>query len=288
MIIQDRSFPHPVLAPFRDDVTPNAFGFELKVSPDADNFYIDVRFDYSNPSLAALIEDGMATHSLHLECKRNFYREIFSFRNRTEKFTIRASELVGRVEVCGFIRAQSPIGAYQISGSHADYGDEKFEIRPGDVLAVAPAQVFDAYVDYDPLKRISSILTIRRSDDIVEGAMRLDTNDDRIVATLSQQDYDRYTDLKADPALGPLLANQVVVPALLEAVHEIRDTDDENLEFEMTKRWFRSLYKKLEDLGINVRNPNTPVIEATQSLLKLPLRRSLEGLIQLDPTDDKV
>jgi hypothetical protein len=77
------------------------------------------------------------------------------------------------------------------------------------------------------------------------------------------------------------------VPALLEAVHEIRDTDDENLEFEMTKRWFRSLYKKLEDLGINVRSPDTQVIEATQSLLRLPLRRSLEGLIQLNPTDDQ-
>lgn len=287
MIIQDRSFPHPVLAPFRDDVTPNTFGFELKVSPDADNYYIDVRFDFSNPTLTALVENGVATLSVHLECKRNFFREIFSFKNRTEKITIKSSELVGRVEVCGFIRAQSPIAAYQIVGSHADYGDAKFEIRTGDVLAVAPAQVFDAYVDYDPLKRISSILTIRRSEEILEGAMRLDTNDDRIVATLSQKDYDRYTDLKADPALGPLLANQVVVPALLEAVHEIRDTDEENLEFEMTKRWFRSLYKKLEDLGIDVRNPNTPVIEAAQTLLRLPLRRSLEGLIQLNPMDDQ-
>jgi hypothetical protein len=31
MIIQDRSFPHPVLAPFRDDVTPNQFSIGLTI-----------------------------------------------------------------------------------------------------------------------------------------------------------------------------------------------------------------------------------------------------------------
>ena len=187
----------------------------------------------------------------------------------------------------GFIKAQVPIESYQISGAHADYADVKFAIQPGDVLAVAPTQGFDAYVDYDPLKRISSILTICRSEEIEEGAMKLDTSGDRIIATLSKKDYDRYTDLKADPNLGPLLANQVVVPALLEAVHEIRETAEEEFELEMAKRWFRSIYKKLNDVGIKIRTADTSAVEAVQTLLKLPLRRSLEGLIQMNPMDEK-
>lgn len=288
MIIRDRSFPHPVLTPFRDDVTPNDFGFTVNVYPDADNFYIDVRFDYSNPSLTVLIGEGKAIHSVHMECMRNFFREIFSFKPMTERITIRASELVGRVEVSGFIKAQDLIESYQISGAHTDYGNAKFQIQPGDILAVAPTQVFDAYVDYDPLKRISSILTICRSEELEEGAMKLDTSGERLIATLSQKDYDRYTDLKADPNLGPLLANQVVVPALLEAVHEIHDTSDDDFELEMAKRWFRSIFKKLEDDGINIRTADTSAVEAVQLLLKLPLRRSLEGLIQMNPMDDKV
>jgi hypothetical protein len=286
MIIHDRSFPHPVLAPFRDDVSPNDFSLRVRVSPDADNFYVEAHFAYSNPTLIGLVRDGKAIHSVHLECKRNFYREIFSSKEPIQRSTIKASELVGRVEISGFIRAQLPIDGYGISGAHADYGDTKFQIRSGDILAVCPTQYFDAFVDYDPLRSISSILTIRRSEKADEGPITLETNDDKIVATLSQKDYDRYTNLKADPALGPLLANQVVVPVLLEAVHEIRDDSDEEFEEGMTKRWYRSVYKKLTDLGMDLRTKKYPALEALQVLLKLPLRRSLEGLIQMDPLDD--
>lgn len=283
MIIQDRSFPHPVLAPFRDDVSPNQFGIGLTIKPDADNYYIEARFDYDNATLKQLVEAGTAIHALHVECKRNFYRSIFTSSKKVQTLTIPASELVGRVEVSGFIKAQAPLTGYQIQGAHQDYGATTFAVLPGDILAVAESQTFDAFTDYDPLRRISSILTINRSEDFDEGQMKLDTTGDRIVATLSQKDYDRYTDLKADPKLGPLLANQVVVPALLEAVHEISSTQDEEFELEMNKRWFRSIFKKLEDMGTKIRPPETPPIEAVQSLLKLPLRRSLEGLILMNP-----
>ena len=286
MIIQDRSFPHPVLAPFRDDVTPNQFSIALTIKPDADNYYIEARFDYDNTTLNHLLEAGTAIHALHLECKRNFYRNIFTSPKRVQSLTIPASELVGRVEVSGFIKAQAPLASYRIQGAHQDYGETTFAVQPGDILAVAESQTFDAYTDYDPLRRISSILTINRSEDLDEGQMKLDTTGDRIVATLSQKDYDRYTELKADPKLGPLLANQIVVPALLEAVHEISATQDEEVEVEMQKRWFRSIFKKLEDMGIKIRPPQIPPIEAVQALLKFPLRRSLEGLIMMNPLDD--
>jgi hypothetical protein len=286
MIIHDRSFPHPVLTPFRDDVIPNDFSMEVRVSPDADNFYVEAQFAYRNQTLIDLVRDGQAIHSVHLECRRNFYREIFSSREPIQKWTIKASELVGRVEISGFIRAQLPIEGYRIAGAHADYGDAKFQIRSGDVLAVCPTQYFDAFVDYDPLRNISSILTIRRSEKDDEGPISVETNDDKIVATLSQKDYDRYTDLKADPAFGPLLANQVVVPVLLEAVHEIRDGSDDDFEEGMTRRWYRSVYKKLADLGMDLRTRKSSALEALQVLLKLPLRRSLEGLILMNPMDD--
>jgi hypothetical protein len=286
MIIGDRSFPHPVLASFNDDVSPNDFSLTFTAIPDADNYYIDAKFAYSNRTLIDLVKGGRAVHSVHLECKRNFYREIFTFENLSRRLTIKASELVGRVEVSGFITAQRPIDKYQIRGSHSDYGNTKFQIRSGDILAVSATQYFDAFVDYDPLKTISSILTIERAEQDDEGAMKLETTDDRLVATLSQKDYDRYTNLKADPAVGPLLANQVIVPALLEAIHEIGEGSNEAFEDGMTKRWFRSIYQKLKDSGIDLRTKHHSSLEALQMLLKLPLRRSLEGISQLKPVDD--
>lgn len=287
MIVHSRSFPHPVLAPFHDDVIPNQFDLHLNIKPDADNYYIEARFDYENPTLSHLLKAGAAIHTLHFECRRNFYRNIFTSLEKVQNLTIAASELVGRVEVSGFIKAQAPINGYRIPCSHPDYGNTAFAVQPGDILAVAESQTFDAFTDYDPLRRISSILTIDRSEELDEGQMKLDTTGDRIVATLSQKDYDRYTELKADPKLAPLLANQVVFPALLEAVHEISNTPDEEFEVEMHKRWFRSIFRKLDESGVKIKSPQTPPIEAVQALLKFPLRRSLEGLIQMNPLEEQ-
>ncbi|MFZ1220185.1 MAG: hypothetical protein WAO00_12890, partial [Chthoniobacterales bacterium] len=118
--------------------------------------------------------------------------------------------------------------------------------------------------------------------------MSLDTSGNRIVANLAQRDYDRYTDLKADPKLGALLANQVVVPAILEAIHEIRGTSEEDFEIEMSKRWFRSIVKKFQDSGIDIRSDNQSAFEAAQKVLRLPLRRSLESLLQMNPLEEGV
>jgi hypothetical protein len=287
MIIKDRSFPHPVLATFRDDVDPNDFRLELSVMPDADNYYLDVKFTYANSTISKMVEDGRATHCVHIECRRNYFRQIFNFREKSARITIPATELVGRVEVSGFVKVEKTVSAYSIEGAHADYGDATFHVQKGDLLAVAETSKFDAYMDYDPLKNVASILNIRCSEDVDEGPMKIDTGDDRqIIVTLSKQDYRRYTDLKANPALGPLLANQVVVPAILEAVVEIRRTSEEELEIEMRKKWFRSITKKLEDSGIDPRSNEMPAFEAVQTILRLPLRRSLEGLDRMDPIDD--
>jgi hypothetical protein len=117
--------------------------------------------------------------------------------------------------------------------------------------------------------------------------MKIDTGDDsQIIVTLSKQDYRRYTDLKGNPSLGPLLANQVVVPAILEAVVEIRKTSEDEIELEMRKKWFRSITKKLEDSKIDPRSSEVSAFDAVQTILRLPLRRSLEGLYRLDPLDD--
>ena len=281
MIVRDRSFPHPVLAPFRDDVSPNDFSLAVSVTADADSYYLDVSLDYSNQALDSLISRGDALRVVHVECKRNFYRRLFPLRSKDERVVIDAADIAGRIEVCGFVLATTQLHEYQIDGSHKDYEGVVFTIEAGDVLALSPTLEFDAYLEYDPLANLSSVLVIRRSESDSDGPMTLDTSGDQIIVTLSQMDYDNYVELKGDPGLGPLLANQVVVPALIEAVHEIKQVDEEEYELDMSKRWFRSVAKKLEDLALDVRKSDRSPLEAVQALLRLPLRRSLEGLLQL-------
>jgi hypothetical protein len=286
MNILDRSFPHPVLSPFRDDVLPNEFFLKLKIQPDAEVFYIHHEFVHENETIHGLTGSGKAHYAIHVECKRNYFRKVFLLKEARGGISISASDLVGHVEMVGLVVSAGSIADYAPSGMHPDYEGRGFSLDVGDVLAASQTQSFEAYTDYDPLARISSIMTVRQSEDLDEGPMAVDLEDDKITVVLSKTDFTRYTDLKADPSLGPLLANQVVVPALLEALHEMRGLPDEEFELDMQKRWFRSVHKKISDLGIDIRARDKPVMEVLQLLLKLPLRRSLEGLIRVNPLEE--
>lgn len=286
MIIRERLFPYPVLRVASDDVMPNRFVMSVSASHDADMHYVEIAFEHDNGSLDELIETGRATYAVHVECRRNFYREMHYSAERLCRLSIPAVALVGKVEVSGFVVARHPMAEYRIGGAHPDYGAATFGVGVGDVLAVAESWTFDAHVDYDPLKSIASILTIQRSEVLADGPMSVDSLGDRIIVVLSQRDYDRYRDLKGDPKLGPLLANQVVVPVLVDLVGQMTGASDDVHEEDMGKRWYRSVIRKLEGDGCDLRGGKVTALEATQRLLQQPLRRSLESIVSLLPEED--
>jgi hypothetical protein len=285
MIAQDRSYPHPVLTPFRDDVQPNVFTLTLSVEYDPDNYYLEVDIAHENPTLATLLREGRATYAVHVECRRNFYRHLHLV-PRASRIAIRSSDLVGRVEVTAFLLATQTIDGYQMAGAHEDYGNTRFLIQKGHFLAVGETRTFDAYTDYDPLKHLSSILVVQRSETDTDGLMLVDTTGDRIVATLSQHDYEQYTNLRGDPMLASLLSNQVVVPVLLQALFEMATDRNEAIEEGMARRWYRSLDAKLTNMGVDLRGGTQTPLDALQKLLRSPLRRSLVGLAQATAEDD--
>jgi hypothetical protein len=224
---------------------------------------------------------------MHIECRRNFFRKLVRLTAAESGFTVSANELRGGVEVFCCVVAVTELAGYAVAGQHADYGNYRFKVREGDFLAVTETQQFEAFLDFDPLKKISSILTIRRSKSVREGAMKVELGEPKIVAELSQEDYERYADLKRDTGLLPLLANQVVVPALMEALAEVKRVGPESDEHDgmMELLWFRSISARLKQLSIDIGNDSMRVAEAVQLLTELPLRRSLAGLFQLVQED---
>jgi len=289
MRISNRSWPHPVLAPFRDDVLPNAFSFTLGLSSDRQNYYLKIAIELAHDDLRGMVSEGHAIACVHVECRRNFYRVMWPIVDLRKDLVIPATELRGSVEVFCCVLAARDVTSYRIQGQHPDYGQASFRIREGDFLAVTDMMHFDAFLDFDPLKKLSSILTIRESDNDDEGPMKVILGEPKIVAELSRADYRRYVDLKRDTTLLPLLASQVVVPALMEAVARIKSMApaSEGYEENMELRWFRSITAKIKERKINVWHEDTQAARVVQNLLDLPLQRSLTGLLLLAADDEE-
>ena len=105
MKIKPRSFPYPVLSRFSDDVSPNEFDVELKVTPSPAVYRLEFNIKLEHKELADLIASGSASIVVHVECQTNFYREAFSFQQLSETIQVPVGELTGRVEVTFLIAA---------------------------------------------------------------------------------------------------------------------------------------------------------------------------------------
>jgi len=277
-----RSLPHPVLTPLTDDVEPNIFSFNCgqgDITSDLSRWRIIGRIEHDNETIAEHVERHRASYGIHVECPRTFFRKWFPQSSAEVSFEIPADAIAGRVELSAFCLATSDIKKYRIKGQHRDYSSTDFTINAGDVLAYAETIEFDAFLDVDPIRKISSILDIKRSDDRDSGPALIDFNGQRIEVELSKIDYAVYIDLRSDPGNKGLLASNVVFPAILQTLNFTGRLTEEELEnLKNDTRWCRSLIAKLQGANLDVQGTQEEVFKTAQLILREPVRRGLGDL----------
>lgn len=281
-----RSWPHPVVSPLTDDVTPNGFDFRLDVLPEYKRWILGIEAVDEDATLAQYIHTGEARYLAHVECKRTYFRgALMSGKSRFE-MPIDGQLLFGVVEVSLLVVATKDLQKYRHPGQHADYRDGTFDVSIGEPLAVAVSKSFDAYLEADPILRLSSILDIKRGDEDLR-VMKVNCHSDRIVIELPSSEYDRYRELRADPRIRGTLATSVVLPALLESFFYLRTLGSDLDDFKADHRWSRCVMSRLDRMEIDIidASPESGApLEAAQLLLREPLRRSLEDISELFKT----
>ena len=278
-----RSWPHPVVSPLCDDVAPNGFDFRLDVLPEHQRWILGIEATDDDATLHQCVRSGKARYLLHVECKRTYYRGASMSDGPRFEMLISGDLLFGLVEVSLLVVATKGLKAYRHPGQHADYRDSTFDISIGEPLAVAASKSFDAFLEADPILRLSSILDIKRGDGDLR-AMKVNCESDRIIVILPPGEFERYRELRAGPQIRGLLATTVVLPALLNAFYYLRSPDLNVEEFKADHRWSRCVLSRLERMEIDIINPHAEsgvCLEAAQALLREPLRRSLEDLSRL-------
>lgn len=278
-----RALPHPLLTPLTDDVMPNIFELSCppgSVGADDYDWKVAARIHHQCPELQSLVESGFAKFGVHVECPRTFYRQWFPQQSAEVKLSLPATVVRGRVELLAFCVAAKDIEGYRLPGQHADYNNSSFRVRAGDYLAIARHVEFDAFLDLDPIRKISSILDVRKSADRETGAAEIFLQEQRIEVWLSQEDFRSYIELRADPTVRGLLANGVVFPAVLQAINYLCGLPADALEeAKADQRWCRSLVARLEKDGVRMNDGPEKIFQAAQQILKEPVRRGLADLI---------
>lgn len=267
MRLSERSYPHPVVGN-RDDVPGAAFQAAVTATSDKENFYIDIQIECSSASVQSLIQEQRATFVAHVECSNTLYRQAFRFTETSHRITIPGSRLFDKFEVNVLACASANVPGYIVAGAHPDYGDAAFDLSEGDIVAVADGHEFLAEFE-DALARIGSIMQVDESRDADDGIMKVDWNGKRIVIILSKKDFATYSILKAVEPIGSTLASMIVLPVLIQALHETKNSDS----YLAGCRWHDILQRRLAKL--DVLGTDFDELDVAQQLLELPIKRAL-------------
>ena len=267
MRLSNRSFPYPVVGN-ADDVQDAEFQATFEFESDKTNFYLSATVKCSSTTLLKLIDKGRACYTLHVECGNTLFRETYDFTSETHRVTLPGTLVHDTVEVNAFVRATAPAANYEVEGAHEDYAGAAFAIGPGDILAVADGQAFDADHDVDPLRKVGSLMVIVRSTKSGDHSMEVDFDGDpnKILILLSESDFAAYIAMKMVPNLTSHLTTTLVLPVLIEAIHILEEPEPPDC------KWARVLAQRLETLNVG---SAASALEKAQRLLELPIKRAL-------------
>jgi len=291
MEIKPRNFPHPIMAPWSDDVQPYNIKCQFTAAHDKKNYYFNYEIVSENKYILELLRSGHAQFVIHIECGRTFYRQIVNViwpkdtnvSSVTGKIDISARELIGYTEVSFLICADRDISNYLPDGTHADYENQKFRIEKGCFIAVCGTYKCDCMQDYDALQKISSIIKFIKDSNREEGPMTIELFDkDKLIGKLPVKLHNQYFDLKDRKCYTNILSAMLVIPVLMEGLACMKYSADPASEYGDYK-WFRVLAKRLEDISYNIQTGST--LEAAQHILEMPYDRANREIVNLAEVD---
>jgi hypothetical protein len=229
--------------------------------------------------LAKDVAAEAAAYAVHIESRDGFYRVLRIKCPTKGVIEIPADDISGTIEITGFIVAQRESATYVLDGAHADYRDTTFSIRPGDVLACSRTSTFEAEKEFDPLKKVSSIMQILPADDI-DGPFTVDFAPGKISVFLSKSDYELYGEARNDTRLASSLIQGIVLPVLVAA---IADAARQKESAQPLPRWAEIIRQRLAAMRMDIELGLDPekALNVAQVILQQPTHRFLSDIIKI-------
>lgn len=271
-ISESTSYPHPVLAPWSEDIADASFDTRIVFQLDQAANQVTVRCDVTldHPDIRSLIESGLATFGCFIKCRDTGLRRLqpLGFPSGSQQFA--SGALIGRVQLRPMVWSTRQIAGYDPAGAHPEF-EGGMDIDAGQILALDDEQVIE--VTRPPLPPLESIFEIRSSDEVPDGGFELDTTSDRITVLMPEATYRLVQDLRnADEGTRAVLMNALYVPVIMEVLDQLRDGEEQFEQY----RWLHPFRARCEAAGVDLAKPN--LLNDAQRLLLQPFA-SLSQLI---------
>lgn len=283
-ISESTSYPHPVLAPWSEDISgasiTTTLAFRENEAAGQVSIHCEARLDH--PDLLRLISEGSATFGCYIRCLETGFRRLqpFGFPSGVHDFAPGA--LLGRVQIRPMVWSVEEIEGYRPAGAHPEFAGGH-DIDPGQILALDDEQIID--VSRPPLPSVESIFDIDWSEEIADGQFEVDTDDDRITIRMSVATHALVQSLREyDDLTRAAVMNSLYVPVMMEVLDALAGGVEQYEQY----RWLHPFRARCERVGIDVENPDSiDLINDAHKLLALPFGL-LEQLVGDEDTTEEI
>lgn len=289
MEIKYKLYPYPVLWDKNDDYKkPSKFSVEVEPKEDFKNIKLKINFLLKDKEIEKLIKENKAEYVVHIEGSSTYFREIISTKETEINYVLKDRDILGRLQVNFFILARQDIKNYKNDNFNEDYSSETFNLKKGNIIAIADGYRFDIEKNDDELGKISSIFSICKKETVEQTGMTIDMGYEKIRIGLNITDYVNYSQLSQNPNKVESVNSIIIFPALIYIFEQLKKDFNETDYTEY--KWFRSLeniFKKNgEDLNKGLLE-NEISIDLAQRVLNYPIERAFNSLINEDEGDDE-
>ena len=264
-----KTYFHPVLREStRDFVDGSTFSVDLKPrlnqEKNGENLCIDYKVNLNSHDIHAQVLAGAAEVFLDLYSKETITRILSPLPNEEGSVAFNAGQLLGVLEVQAVVIATKAITGYSPLGMNAEYGESKFSISPGSILAIGEKILMP--LSFKRIK-LESLIRVQLSKDLDPDVYELNLDSDFITILMGESFHALWDLMRSDPAVKPYLAISVYKDTFVEALSLIHKTEDAE-EFS----WAQALISRCENSGIKLEDLSN---FSTQNQAALKLLREL-------------
>ena len=223
MEIKYKLYPYPVLWNKNDDYKmPSEFSAEIKAEENFKNTKLKIKFFLKDKEIEKLIRENKAEYVVHIEGTRTYFRDFISTRETEITHDLKDRDILGKLEINFFILAKQDIRGYRNDNFNEDYSSEAFNLKKGNIIAIADGYRFDIEKNDDELGKISSIFSICKKETVEQTGMTVDMSYEKIRIGLNITDYVNYSQLSQNPNKVDSVNSIIIFPALIYIFEQLK------------------------------------------------------------------
>ena len=266
----NKAFPHPVLREDSNDYENCAF--QATLIPEivrGGTVAFEASFMLSEKRIAALIGQRKAAYAVMVDCPMTHVRVFHKTHDLHMRVELPRGAVHDRTEARAYIVAERLIPKFRSPSMNDEFSNARFDIVPGDVLAICPPQV--TVFDTPPIP-IGAVIAIVQADIPTPSfAVSLEHEIIRIQMPAAEKRKFDFAHRKS----GPLLPH-IFLGFHLHAVAEALRVMKEDEATYGNKKWFRVIKAACDNANppVVIENLDGPgFLREAQRLLRYPLEK---------------